>query len=642
MSLLNTAITGILAAQRGLSTVSHNIANVNTAGFSRQIVRLETREPLAQGSGFIGTGVQVSNIIRIHDQFLNLQVRSSISAESEASQFLALASRIDNMLSDNTTGLGPALQNFFNAVHEVADLPSSITSRQVMLSEAQSLVTRFQFLDKRMEDITTEIRFKLGADLKEINSLAQSIALINSKITVAIGQATGAMPNDLLDQRDKLIEELSKFVTVSTAEQSDGALNVFIGNGLPLVLGANSSTMSVTETYDNHFDIALVDSFNSSIITGSITGGELSGILSFQAQMLEPARNSLGRLAIGLADSFNAQHILGQNLDGEINLTFFNVGTADVIPIGTALDNVTATITDPPTLSNSDYSLVYTGADNYILTRLSDRQTTSINTGGVYPFTTAQIDGFTINIAAVAGAVGDQYIIRPTVNGAKDITTTISEPRKIAIAGALRSSVATDAAGVPSNIGNAAITSAENASLTGLPLVANITLTFDSALNQFNISSGGTLAYNPATDSGGKQFSIATAGNATFTISGTPASGDQFIIENNSNADGDNRNANKLAALQASSILLTVTASYQDSYGQIIAEVGTATRQTDISKEALGTLLEQATEIRDSRSGVNLEEEAGNMLKFQQAFQASAQLVVVANTIFQSLINAFR
>ena len=642
MSLLNTAITGILAAQRGLSTVSHNIANVNTAGFSRQIVRLETREPLAQGSGFIGTGVQVSNIIRIHDQFLNLQVRSSISAESEASQFLALASRIDNMLSDNTTGLGPALQNFFNAVHEVADLPSSITSRQVMLSEAQSLVTRFQFLDKRIEDITTEIRFKLGADLKEINSLAQSIALINSKITVAIGQATGAMPNDLLDQRDKLIEELSKFVTVSTAEQSDGALNVFIGNGLPLVLGANSSTMSVTETYDNHFDIALVDSFNSSIITGSITGGELSGILSFQAQMLEPARNSLGRLAIGLADSFNAQHILGQNLDGEINLTFFNVGTADVIPIGTALDNVTATITDPPTLSNSDYSLVYTGADNYILTRLSDRQTTSINTGGVYPFTTAQIDGFTINIAAVAGAVGDQYIIRPTVNGAKDITTTISEPRKIAIAGALRSSVATDAAGVPSNIGNAAITSAENASLTGLPLVANITLTFDSALNQFNISSGGTLAYNPATDSGGKQFSIATAGNATFTISGTPASGDQFIIENTSNADGDNRNANKLAALQASSILLNGTASYQDSYGQIIAEVGTATRQTEISKEALGTLLEQATEIRDSRSGVNLEEEAGNMLKFQQAFQASAQLVVVANTIFQSLINAFR
>jgi len=311
MSLLNTAVTGILAAQRGLSTVSHNIANVNTAGFSRQIVRLETREPLAQGSGFIGTGVQVSNIIRIHDQFLNLQVRSGISAESEASQFLALASRIDNMLSDDTTGLGPALQNFFNAVHEVADLPSSITSRQVMLSEAQSLVTRFQFLDKRIEDITTEIRFKLDADLKEINSLAQSIALINIKITVAIGQATGAMPNDLLDQRDKLIEELSKFVTVSTAEQSDGALNVFIGNGLPLVLGANSSTMSVTETYDNHFDITLVDSFNSSIVTGSITGGELSGILNFQAQMLEPARNSLGRLAIGLADSFNAQHILG-------------------------------------------------------------------------------------------------------------------------------------------------------------------------------------------------------------------------------------------------------------------------------------------------------------------------------------------
>lgn len=642
MGLLNTAVTGVLAAQRGLATVSHNIANVNTAGFSRQVVSMSTREPLASGNGFIGTGVQVTNIIRIHDQFLNLQVRSSISAESEVSQFLALASRIDNMLSDATTGLGPSLQNFFNAVQEVADLPSSITSRQVMLSEAQSLVTRFQFLNQRIEDITTEIRFKLDADLKEINSLAQSIALINNKITVAIGQGTGTMPNDLLDQRDRLIEEMSKFVTVSTTEQSDGALNVFIGNGLPLVLASNASKMSVTETYSNHFDITLVDAFNSSVVTSSITGGELSGILNFQAQMLEPARNSLGRLAIGLADSFNAQHILGQNLDGEINRAFFNVGTADVIPIGTALNNVTATITDPPTLSNSDYSLVYIGADNYTLTRLSDGQTTAINTGGVYPFTTAQIDGFTIDIAAVAGAIGDQYIIRPTVNGAKDLATIISNPRKIAAAGALRSSVATDAAGVPSNIGNAAITSAENASVTGLPLAANITLTFDSALNQFNISSGGTLAYNPATDNGGKQFSIASAGNATFTISGTPANGDQLIIENNSNADGDNRNANKLAALQTSSILLNGTASYQDSYGQIIAEVGTVTRQTEISKEALGTLLQQVTETRDSRSGVNLEEEAGNMLKFQQAFQASAQLVSVANTIFQSLINAFR
>ncbi|MFT7460487.1 MAG: flagellar hook-associated protein 1 FlgK, partial [Planctomycetota bacterium] len=235
-----------------------------------------------------------------------------------------------------------------------------------------------------------------------------------------------------------------------------------------------------------------------------------------------------------------------------------------------------------------------------------------------------------------------KFVIRPTINGASDISTNIKDPRKIAVAAVLRSSVATNASGVPTNAGNAAISEVDISSTTGLPLAAAVTLTFDSTLNQFNVSAppGGTLAYNPATDSNGKQFSLASIGNATFSLSGNPANGDQFIIENNANASGDNQNGLKLSNLQTDNTLLGGTSSYQDSYGQLVAEVGTTTRQTQISSQALSALRNQALTARDSVSGVNLEEEAGNMLKYQQAFQAAAQMVNTADTLFQSLMQA--
>jgi len=401
--------------------------------------------------------------------------------------------------------------------------------------------------------------------------------------------------------------------------------------------------MSVSEPYSGHFEISLKDSFSNSVVTNSISGGVLGGLLNFQAQMLEPTRNDLGRLAIGLADTFNAQHRLGLNLDNEINTDFFNLAIPEVLPLASAPNNVTASIVDPAALTTSNYSLVFNGGNSYTLTRLSDGQTTSIDTGGTSPFTTATIDGFTLTITAGA-AVNDQYIIRPTVNGARDIGINVTDPNKIAAAGPLGSAVATNASGLPINSGTGVIGPVSVSSVTGLPLVSAITLTFDAATNQFSISSppGGTLAYNPATDSGGKQFTISAAGNATFTLSGVPANGDQFVIQNNTGADGDNRNALALSNLQSSRLLLNGTASYQDTYGQLVADAGTLARQAEISTEALGALLTQATEAQQSVSGVNLDEEAADMLRFQQAYQAAAQMISVADTLFQSLLQSAR
>ncbi len=641
MGILSTSVSGLLTTQRALATTAHNIANVNTPGYSRQTIEVKVREPQFTGAGFLGKGVEVGSIRRIHSEFLTDQLRVSTSSSTENATFFNLASRVDNIVADEGTGLSPSLLSFFNSVQDVADIPSSISARQVMVSEAEALVARFQFLDSRLDDLTSEIRIRLGNELRDINSLSQSLADINGRIVEAFGDIVTEPPNDLLDQRDELVRQLAEIVSVSTSEQDDGSLNVFIGQGQSLVLGGDVQTLSYSETYQGHYEIILTGSFSSSTVTDNITGGNMGGLLRFQSEMLEPARNSLGRLAIGLADSFNDQHILGMSLDGDVNQTFFNVATPDVSPLSGAPNNVTAAIVDPAALTESNYSLIFNGANSYTLTRLIDGQTTAINTGAVSPYTTATIDGFTTTITAGA-AIGDEYIIRPATFGARDIATVISDPRKIAAAAPLRSGEAVDANGLPNNTGTGAIGEVSISSVTGIPLGSSITLTFDAILNQFNISAppGGTLAYNPATDSNGVQFTIAAAGNASFTLSGVPDDGDQFVIQNNTNADGDNRNALDLAALQSSKLMLNGTASYQDTYGKLVADVGTTTRQSEISQQALSALLTQATELRESLSGVNLDEEAAEMLILQQAYQAAAQMISTSDRLFQSLIDS--
>lgn len=643
MTILNAAISGLLASQRSLATVSHNISNVNTEGYSRQRVELVAREAQFRGVGYIGSGVESSSVTRIANQFVTSQLRTSTASASDIDTFLTLATRVDNILADTDTGLSPSLQNFFDSIQDVSDLPSSITARQVMLSEAQSLSSRFQFLDSRFSDLASEVKILLTDDIGEINTIARAIADINKDIVAAMGIANGEPPNDLLDQREVLILDLAELVSVNAVEQSDGSLNVFIGSGQPLVVDKNASQLGISETYEGNFEITLTDQFSSSTITGNVTGGSVGGQLNFQSQMLEPARNALGRLAIGLADAFNDQHRLGINLDGEVNNPFFNVGAPAVAALGTAPNNVSATITDPNLLSDSDYSLIYNGANSFTLLRLSDSTTTNINTGGTYPFTSAAVDGFTVTITG-APAVNDEYIVRPTINGASDISVAVSDPRKIAMGGPLKGSETTNANGVPTNIGSATISDVNITSTTGLPLAADITLTFDSVNNRFDISAppGGTLAYNPTTENAGKQFTIAAAGNATFTISGFPENGDSFVIQNNTGADGDNRNGLLLTGLQSARNMLNSSATFNDTYGQLVADVGSATRQSEISSEALNVLKQQTIEARESTSGVNLDEEAANMLKFQQSYTAAAQMINVADELFQSLINAFR
>ena len=642
--ILGTAVSGLLAFQRNLATVGHNISNVNTPGYSRQRVEMTARTPQAAGDGFIGTGVLVSTVRRVYDDFLTGQVRNATSANSQLQEYHSLATQVDNLLADPSAGLTPSLQRFFDAVHTVSNDPTSIPARQVLLSEANSLTGRFHYLDQRLGDLRTGINSRLTNSVNEINNLAAGIAKINQQIVLAQGQAGGQPANDLLDQRDTLIAQLSEQVTVNTVAQDDGSVNVFIGNGQNLVVGAVASNLKVTANpYDaTRYEVAVTTGALNTIVSDYLSGGVLGGSLDFRKEMLDPAQNALGRVAIGLATSFNAQHQLGQDLKGVLGQNFFNaLDSVSPRVLSSSAATLTASVSNVNALTTSDYRLDFDGT-NYTLTRLSDNSVISSVLFAAFPQTIAS-EGLTLTLTAGAVA-GDSFLIQPTRTAARDISVAVTDPMRVALAAPIRTAEATNASGLPTNLGAGKISAGSVSNTTNLPLAAPITLTFNSATNLFNVvgGPGGTIAYNPATEGTGKQFTFAAYGGATFTLSGTPANGDVFTLSNNTNGVSDNRNGLALADLRTQLKLGNSSATYEGAYGQLVADVGSTTRRVEISSGAQKTLLNNVTQARDSVSAVNLDEEAANLVRFQQAYQAAAQVIATSTTLFQTLIAAVR
>lgn len=646
---LNIAISGLFAFQRQIAATGHNIANVNTPGFSRQRVELVTRNPQPAGDGYIGTGVQTATVTRIYDQFIVQQVRSSTAREAELGEYSRLSGQLDNLLADAQAGLAPALGSFFGALNDAANDPSSVTARGALLSQAQSLADRFQYLNGRMDELRESVDGRITNGVSEVNNLAAAIARLNENIVRASGLGGGQPPNDLLDARDQAIADLAKLVSVTVVPQDNGAVNVFIGSGQPLVAGTTSTQLTaVPNALDPaQLDVALIAGSSTTDVSNLITGGTLGGALAFRREALDPAQNALGRVAIGLAETVNAQHALGTDLNGVLGGSFFTtLGVSGPRVLSPSAAQVSVTVSNANALTTSDYRLNYDGA-TYTLVRVSDGATVSAFAG--FPQSVAS-EGLMLNLVSGAPAPGDSFLIQPTRVAAGRIALAVADPARVALAGAVRAQEATNANGVPLNIGTGRITMPSVSTQTGLPLGANISLTFDpnaggAGVPGFVVAGGpaGPLLYNPATEGNGKTFSFAGFGNMSFSVSGTPATGDQFVISNNpANAVGDNRNALSLASLRTLQTLGNGTASYEGAYGQLVADVGATTRRVDMSYQAESAMLKSAIEERDSVSGVNLDEEAANLLRFQQAFQAAAQTIAAADAMFQVLIAAVR
>jgi flagellar hook-associated protein 1 FlgK len=625
---LSTGVSGLQAFQRALDTTSHNIANVGTDGYSRQRADFMTRPPQAFGSNWIGSGVAVSSVQRIYDDLLAQQVRTSSSGFESADAFAAQTGRINNLFGNTTTGLTASLQKFVNGLQEVANAPASIASRQVMLGEARGLAERLKSYDSQLGQFDRDVESRITSEASTVTSLAKNIAQLNGQIADGFAR-TGQPPNDLLDQRDRALDQLSAHINISTVKQDDGQLNVFVGSGQPLVIaGQSNKLVSVADPYDSaRHGVALqVANGNPLDITSSLTGGTLGGLVDFRTQVLDPTRNSLGRLSVGLADVINQQQHAGIDLTGALGTDLFAVGGVQTLSHEDNLSaaSVTATRVNTGALTEGDYVLQLT-AGGWALKR-SDTGAAVTMTGagtGASPFVA---DGFQAVVSGTA-QVGDRYLIRPTRGAVGGLNVLTADPARFAAAAPIR------AAAASTNDGTGEISPGEVLNSANPQLRSTVTLQFLTA-STYSINGAGSFAYT----SGGN----IDVNGWRVTLSGAPAVGDQFTISDNAGGSGDNRNALAMVDALSRPVLDGGTVSLDAQASRMVGNVGVATSQAQATRDAQSIVHDDSVQARDGVSGVNLDEEAANLLRYQQAYQAAAQVIRIASTLFDTLLAAAR
>jgi len=641
--LFTSALSGMNAAQIGLATAQHNIANANTPGYTRQQVLLGSAGGVQGGSGFVGQGVNVAGVIRIYDQFLNTQVLQEQNQASYLTAYSSAVSQVNNLIADPTVGVAPAMQSFFESLNGVANNPESVPARQTLLGNAQVAVNRFQAIDQRLTDIARGVNGQIVDSVNNVNSYAKQIAVLNGDIKRATASGQGQQPNDLIDQRDQLISQLNQEIKTSVLHQSDGTASVLAGSGQALVVGEQSMRLQVIQSANDSskVDIAYVNNGKiTSLQQSSLQGGNIGAYLNFRDQTLDPARNKLGLVAIGMAASVNQQNQLGQDLNGAPGSDIFNTISPRVemnANNNSASDAPSVAITNVAGLIASDYQLRSNGGSNYTLLRLSDNATTSLNL--TVPQT---VDGMTIT-APTSVAAGDSFLIRPTANGARDIALATNDPAKIAAAAPMRTKATLSntgtgmisAGGVDAKYTAATVTPAVTLTytsgtnmLTGFPATLPVTVTNNGVATVF-------AAGVPVTYTDGATVSF---GGVSFTLTGAPANGDTFTVTPNTNATGDSRNALLMAGLQTKNLMANGLLNLQEAYGQLVGEVGAKANEMTVLSSAQTNMAAHTVAAQQAVSGVNLDEEAANLLRYQNAYQAAAKAMQIAKTMFDAIL----
>lgn len=446
-NLLGIGISGLKAQQTALSVTGHNIANAGTEGYSRQTIEFNEKTPQFIGGQWSGSGVNVDSVKRVYDQFLTGQMQRDTSAFNKYDALAINASQVDSLLADSGTGVQPGLERMFGALQSVVDDPSSLPARQVLISEANGLVDRFTTINDRLNAQSNIVNGQMAGVAKEITNLGKSIAELNEQIQVALASSGGKQPNDLMDQRDKLITDLSKLVQVDTIEQDGSSVNVFIGRGQALVIGNNANELIAASGSVDPTRLGLFFKQGDGVqeVTSEITGGQLGGMLEFREQVLETTIKSLGRVAMSINEAFNKQHHLGIDLDGLKGGDFFqDINTPKNTYLRVQGDSgnqkpadrvVSVHITDTSKLSLDDYRLEFPGPGNSLLkvyNNTTGKEISATALSGELP-QSIEIEGFEIRLEAGSFQVGDKFLINPTRDGANQLSVGISRPEDIAI-----------------------------------------------------------------------------------------------------------------------------------------------------------------------------------------------------------------
>lgn len=626
------SVSALQAFQSAINVTGNNIANASTPGYAKESVDLTAAPPQASGTSSIGDGVVVSGVSRSFNQATANQLNASQSSLGQLNALQTYSSQIDNLVGVTAGGLSTAVQNFYSAWSDVANSPTSTAARQALIGKAQSVAASFQSTGSQLDALNTDINTRITADVQQINTLGAAISTLNKQIVIGTAENAGQPPNELLGQRDQLVSNLASLTSISTTVDSNGSLNVFVGNGQPLVLQGNTTQLT---TVPSQFDASQLEvstsASNGNIISGSITSGDLGGLLAARSQVVDPAKNQLGQIAVAFTQTANAQQNAGLDLTGSLGSNLFLVGA----PVATGSSKNTGS-------ASASVSITTVGAltaNDYILTnKAGTLSLTNATSGAAVPTTGSgtaanplQADGLSIVLTGTP-ASGDQFLIQPTAGAAASVSTVLTNPSSIAAAGALVTAATAGNTG-SATIGSATVIDPTNASVLQ-PAVIQFTsptaYTINGVAGSAPYTGGGVLPPVGSTPQTGW----------TVQISGTPAAGDSFTVKSNAGATGDNRNALLAAKQQTVPVLANGTLSINDSVGALITGIGSQAQQINTAQTAQTAVNTQAVANQTAISGVNLDEEAAKLLQWQQAYGAAAKALQIGSSLFQSLLTA--
>ncbi len=620
------SVSALQAFQQAINVVSNNVANASTPGYDRETVNLTEALPQSNGATTVGAGVVVSGISRAYNQAAASQLNTSQSSLGQLNALQNYSTQIDNLFGTTVGGLSTTLQSFYSAFSDVANNPTSTASRQALLGDAQNVASSFQNASGELNSLNTDVNNHITQDVTQINSIATSISTLNSQIVVGSASGGNAPPNELLDQRDQLVSSLSQLVGVTTTTEANGSLNVFIGNGQPLVLQGQVTKLVTLPNQFNASQLEVGTTGSSVPLSNEITSGDLGGLLAARNQVINPALNQLGQVATAFSQTVNAQQGDGLDLSGNLGANIFSVGAPQATPSAHNTGAATVAVSVPASglgaLTSDNYVLSFAGGAPQLQDQTTGQLITPTATGTPNTYTAA---GFTFTVTGTPAAA-DQFLLQPTSTAANSLKVVLTDPSKIAAAGAIKT---TAAAG---NTGAASISSGTVLDGTNPALQHTATIVFANPPTSYSINGQPAVAYT-------------TGGNIDLNgwqvqISGTPAAGDTFTVSSNAGGTGDNRNALAAANAQSTGVLQNGTASITSAVSSLITGIGSQAQQINTSQAAQSAVNSQALTAVQSATGVNLDEEAASLLQWQQAYQAAAQALTIGNSLFTTLIDS--
>jgi flagellar hook-associated protein 1 FlgK len=645
-TLMGIGTRAMFANYAALQTTGNNIANANTQGYSRQQVELSTAKGQYTGAGFFGQGVNVTTVTRSYDRFLTAQASSTNSVASADAARNDQLTQLENVFPLGESGLGYAAGKLLNAFVDVANNPQDASSRQVVLTRAQELSTRFATAGAQLNTLQIGVTLDVRSAVDTLNSQAKQLADLNKQISALNG--TGQPPNDLLDQRDQLIADISSKINVTTIQADDGSVGLFIGGGQSLVLGANANTLKASpDDYDPaKVQITLVEGgVDRPVLSQSITGGSIAGLLRFQNDDLSAARNLLGQMAVAISGAINQQQSLGLDAGqpAAAGAPIFSVGAPRTLPASANLGDASfgLTVSDSTHVLASDYELRFDGT-SYSMTRLSDNAQVANGLSAADLAAGVQVDGLTVQLNAGASASGDRYLLQGVGTASAEMKTVLANPKGLAAAAMVTSNFAV------TNTGTATAASLGVVDPNAYDPTLTARFSFNTNTGDYSYdmldASNGVVSSGTGTWTAGQPISV---NGFELQLAGVPRSGDVVSVGPTTSPAANNGNALNFVALANSAFVGAETLSngsvapgktITDAYASALSEIGVRVQSAKSAAGISSSVAATAESARANKAGVNLDEEAARLIQFQQSYQAAAKMLQVAQSIFDTLL----